>query len=151
MDTQHAAREISELYRLIYDRFHRRSRPSDYLPSRETLGVLQHLRRSGPITITEAMAHFDRSQAAISEIMTRMQKHELIERVTDERDRRRNFLWLTPKGEQVLSEGQQVLSDSLLEGALDQMPPDARRKLVEGMQSLLQTKICKESENDGFL
>ena len=63
------ALRFTELYRSIYDRFHRRDRADCYRLTPESRGILVHLDRSGPLTVMEAAKHFDRSQSAMSELL----------------------------------------------------------------------------------
>ena len=66
-------REFAELFPEVYARFARRWEPEEYRPSHEANAILQHLAGSGPLTVMEAAAHFDGSQAATSELLNRLQ------------------------------------------------------------------------------
>ena len=139
MDAQQATEQFARLFPAVYHRFHRRQRPEAYAPSRESLAILRHLASIGPMTVTEAAAHFERSQSAMSEIVQRLETRGILERHADERDRRRTLVWLSREGEQVLADAERVLSDRLLEHTMDQMDPADRRKLIEGTEALLAT------------
>jgi len=99
--------------------------------------VLQHLAATGPLTVTEAARHFDRSQAAVSELVARLVRRGLLARLADERDRRRHLVWLTDAGHAMLRSMTQVLSPQLVVKALGRMAPAEREKLIYGMQALL--------------
>ena len=78
MDTASFAREFTELYRAVYVRFHRRDRVEAYRLSPESLAILRHLDASGPLTVKEAMRHFERSQSATSELISRLEKRGIL-------------------------------------------------------------------------
>lgn len=137
MDNRKAARRFCELFRAVYLNFHERSAPTDYQPSRESLAVLQHLAGTGPLTVTEAAPHFSRSQSAMSEIVNRLEKRELLERIPDERDRRRTLVWLTPLGLSVWKRSSRVLSEDLLARALEKIEPETRTTLLKAMEELV--------------
>lgn len=137
MDAQEAADTVAALFPQVYRRFCRRTAPTDYHPTPEAVGVLLHLVKTGPLTVTEAARHMHRSQAATSELLGRLVTRGLLARVRDERDRRRTLVWLTPTGQAVLDEARQVLSPALLARALDNLTPTQRRRLVTSMNLLL--------------
>jgi DNA-binding MarR family transcriptional regulator len=139
MDTREAAHAFNERFMRVYQRYYRRVRPGSYRPGRESLAVLRHLHRAGPLTVGEAAGHFSRSQAATSEIVTRLESHGLIARVTDGRDRRRTLVWLTERGIEMLEESHRVLSLSKLVHAFEQLPPAEREGVVEALGQLLAT------------
>jgi DNA-binding MarR family transcriptional regulator len=131
------AREFMRLFADVYQHFYRRVDAGDYRIRPESLAVLQHLHQSGPLTVTEAAAHFSRSQSAMSEIVDRLENRGLVMRIADERDRRRHLVWLSPDGRQMLSEAEEVLSVSRLARAMNQMNDGDRASLLKGMQALL--------------
>ena len=134
------AARFLELYSAIHERFYRRVRPSSYRPSLESLAILRHLAAVGPLTIGEAADHFSRSQAATSEIVTRLEHRGLVERVPDHRDRRRTLVWLSPEGVQTVQRAANALSERTIAEAFDQIEPDERARLLHGMQALLSTR-----------
>lgn len=137
MDAERAAWEFAELYRELYLRLYQRIDPRAWRPSQEALLVLQHLASTGPLTVSEAARHFDRSQASVSELVARLIRRGLLARMTDERDRRRHLVWLTDAGHALLREQIQVLAPQLLAAALSRMDRDERDRLIEGMRVLL--------------
>ena len=137
METQSTVAAVLELYPALFRHYYRRRDPRAWRPRPETMAVLEHLAATGPLTVTEAARHFDRSQSAMSELCERMMARGLLDRMPDERDRRRHLIWLTPQGRQVLAEARQVLSGELLRRAVERMRPEDRRQLVDGMRALL--------------
>jgi len=148
MDSREAAEAFVGEFMRIYDRFHKRVKPSAYRPSPETLALLQHLARTGPLTVTEAAHHFSRSQAAMSELFARAESRGLLARVPDQRDKRRTLVWLSDDGRRVLLESCQVLSVRLLAAAFEQLPATERQCLVSGLTTLLTTKPAEEGWDD---
>ncbi len=55
----------------------------------------------------------------------------------DERDRRRVLVWLTEKGQEELSKARQVLSEDLVEQAMQNLSAQQRAQLIDGIQNLL--------------
>ena len=143
MNASEAAGRFAVLFHHIYVRFHQRARPTDPRVSPESLAVLRHLSASGPLTVAEACRHFERSQAATSELFARLERRGLVERFCDERDRRRTLIWLTEDGRDVLERSTSVLSSYLLEDAFAKLPTRDRERLVIGMETLLATDRAK--------
>lgn len=139
MTPDESADAFQELYRAVYDRFHRRDAPGAYRVSAESLAVLRHLLRTGPLTVMEAARHLERSQSAMSEIVSRLERRGLLARMSDERDRRRTLVWLTDDGLVHVEKAGRVLSPKLLRHALDQLSGDARGRLLAGLEGLLKT------------
>jgi DNA-binding MarR family transcriptional regulator len=136
-DARAAAEEVGRLFPALYLRLHRRlPKPRRRVPS-QLYPVLQHLAMSGPLTVGEAARHFSRAQSVVSEMVDRLVDHGLVERMRDERDRRRVLVWLTPAGLELLERNREVLSRELVEAAMQRMKPAARRALVEGMRALV--------------
>lgn len=131
--------EVTKLFTAIYLRLHARteSRAKGYRPTPESLGVLMHLAASGPLTVTEAARHMRRSQSVMSEIVTRLERRGLLERMRDQRDRRRTLVWLTPSGQELLAKEQRVFAEELVTQAVDRMNPRDRGRLVDGMRALI--------------
>ena len=79
-DVAAATAEFVGLYADVYDRCYPRRSPREPALSTEGLMLLRHLEGAGPLTVQEAAAHFDRSQAATSEMIERLVRRELLER-----------------------------------------------------------------------
>ena len=136
MDSPEFAKRIASAYSRLYLYFYRRRNPRGYRPRPETMAVLEHLAATGPLTVTEAAAHLDRSQSAVSELLARMVKRGLLTRISDERDRRRTLVWLSKTGLDILEEERQVLDIERLERALAQMSEQERDGLLTGLDAL---------------
>ena len=130
------AARFAALFPELFHRFRRRSPLGSYRPSAESLAVLRHLSRTGPLTVREAAIHFERSQAATSEILARLEKRGLLDRMADERDRRRTLVYLTATGLEVVASESQVLAPAALEAAFAGLKPEIRRGLIRGMEAL---------------
>ncbi|MCP4674172.1 MAG: winged helix-turn-helix transcriptional regulator [Deltaproteobacteria bacterium] len=153
MKTEDIAQEFEKLYSALYLRLCRRRDPRGYCPSSQTLGVMEHLAATGPLTISEAACHFDRSQAATSEIVERMMERGLLARIQDDRDRRRHLVWLTEYGRDLLEEERRVLSPKTVLRSVSRMKKNDREALVRGMRALLEASdaaardiICNKSK-----
>src|SRR5262245_11400202 len=106
------AAEVARLYPAVYRRFHLSHRAvpgSDVTP--RMLGVLQHLAASGPLTIGELVLHLNLSKAATTELVDRLEVRGLVDRMPDDRDRRRVFIWLTNEGRARAAAHPRVLAD----------------------------------------
>ena len=147
-DARDDAEQFLGLYSAVHERFYRRVRPTAYRPSLESLAILRHLAAVGPLTIGEAADHFDRSQAATSEIVTRLEQRELIERVPDHRDRRRTLVWLSSKGVETVRKAGNALSERTVTEAFAQLPTEDRQHLLHGMQALMNTQPSEQGWED---
>src|SRR5262249_46676185 len=138
MDVRRVAHEVARLWPAIYLPLHARTEPRarQYRPTPESLGVLTHLAAAGPLTVTEAARHMRRAQSVMSDIVTRLERRGLLERMRDERDRRRVLVWLTQAGQETLARERRVLDEALVGAALRKMAPADCRKLVDGLRAL---------------
>jgi DNA-binding MarR family transcriptional regulator len=137
MNATESARQFAALYPALYRLLHSRWHKSEPRPSAEALAVMTHLHLSGPLTITEAAAHFDRAQSAMSELVDRAHAAGWVARVPDGRDRRRTLVWLTDAGLDILERSRRVLDAQQLERCLEQLTPQERANLIEGMRALV--------------
>jgi DNA-binding MarR family transcriptional regulator len=148
-DAKIAADEIGRLYPAVYRRFHVSRRPiagSDLTP--RMLGVLHHLAAGGPLTLGELATHLSLSKATATELVTRVQERGLVDRMRDERDRRRVYVWLTEHGRQRANAHARVLADDELLAAVDRMTPTDRASLINGLHALLAAADLKEPNDD---
>lgn len=137
-DTWALAAEVGRLYPAVYRRFHvsRQAAPgADVTP--RMLSALQHLAVSGPLTLGELTLHLALGKATTTELVDRLEAKGLVDRMRDERDKRRVFIWLTEAGRARAVAHPQVLRDDLLAHALARMRPDDRTHLVLGLHALL--------------
>lgn len=130
------ARAFAALFPAVYLRFHRRKDPRKLRISSQMWAVLQHLAMSGPLTVGEAAAHFDRAQSVMSAIATALERKRLVERMRDPADRRRALVWLTPEGQELLAREREVLDEEKLVDAMRRLAPATRTALLRGMKEL---------------
>ena len=137
MNAEDAASHFLLLYGEVHRLSYRRRDPRSKSRSGEALAMLQHLRDSGPLTVTEAALHFDRSQAAISERVRSLVADGLVERVPDRRDRRCHLVWITEKGERLLETELDVLSRETITRGMNGMGAKERDRLIETLEALV--------------
>ncbi len=146
MHPEEATALFLELYATIYRLSYRRRDPRSPRPSGEALALLQHLRDSGPLTVTEAARHFDRSQAAISERVQRLIARGLLKSHADQRDRRRHLVWITERAEELLSVELEVLCRERIERAMEAMSDREREGLIRRLEGLV-SAIGREAQD----
>lgn len=140
-----AASRFCELFPAAYLAFCRRhdEEPDARLTPQQD-AVLNHLARSGPLTIREMAEHFARAQSVVSELVQAMEERGLLERMRDERDRRRTLVWLSDAAREALERRRRVLSETRVERAMQRLTPAERRGLVEGMRALVRAAESDE-------
>lgn len=131
-----AADEFCECFPATYLAFHRRDGRRNEL-SNASRAVLQHLSRTGPISIGEAARHLDRAQSVVSEIVSQLEGHGLLEREPDPDNRRRTLVWLTPAGLERLRTDADVLDRTLVARAMHHLDEATRRGLIDGLNALV--------------
>jgi DNA-binding MarR family transcriptional regulator len=137
-DAREVADEVGRLYPAVYRRFKASTRAvdgSDLTP--RMLAVLRHLAASGPLTLGEQAAHLGLRAPTVSELVDRLEGKGLVERMRDDRDRRRVFVWLTPAGQARVRAHPEVLGPDALTTAIEAMRPADRTALVRGLRALL--------------
>jgi DNA-binding MarR family transcriptional regulator len=140
MEPTDAATAFNDLFAELHGRLYTRRSPRAPGITREGLALLHHLWRAGPLTVGELARHLDRSQAATSEMVERLIGRGLLDRMADERDRRRHFIWLTDEGQTVLRRESRPLDAARLATALAGLSADERAALVGLMKRL--TEQC---------
>lgn len=148
MDAPTTATQVAEPYPRLYAAFCRRRDPRAYHPAPEAMACLEHLAATGPLTVQEAARHLDRSQSATSERLHRLVEQGLIERLVDQRDRRRHLHWLSKSGEALWRRERAVLDEDRLTRVLGRVPVQKRRRLVDGMRALLDA-VAADAESRG--
>jgi DNA-binding MarR family transcriptional regulator len=138
MNAEDAAAAYADLFPRLYLRFQRHLHHTEYRPTPESLAVLRHIATAGPLTVTEAAQHMDRSQAAMSELIGRLVSRDVLTRFPDERDRRRTLIWITDLGRETLAEANRVLSPDRLRETLEDMDPTKRETLIDLTRELLE-------------
>jgi DNA-binding MarR family transcriptional regulator len=134
-----AASAFCELFPALYLRLCRRhddeSQRARLTPQQDA--VIHHLAMSGPLTVGEMSRHFARAQSVVSEIVDGMEDKGLLERMRDERDRRRTLVWLTDEAREVLQRRREVLDPARVGRAMRALPPERRASLIEGLRALV--------------
>lgn len=130
------AKQFVSQYKIIYQNIHTFWDKDEAYPSPESLAVMNHLMLSGPLTVAEAAKHFGRSQSAMSELFDRLQAKGYIDRIKDQRDKRKRLIWLTKNGRSIFEKTQNVLDLSLLDASLNLLSKNQREQLLDGMQLL---------------
>jgi DNA-binding MarR family transcriptional regulator len=132
------ALQIATLYGAMWRRFQsprRRITGSDVTP--RMLAVLRHLASAGPLTVGEQALHLGISRATATELVDRLQTKGLIERLRDDRDQRRVFIWLTDSGRAQVTELAGNRFDDPFLAAVATLPVATRRQLIDGLSALL--------------
>lgn len=143
------AREIARLHSAMWHRFHIHRQPilgSDVTP--RMLGILRHLADSGPLTVGEQAMHLGLSRATASEVIDRLESKRLVERMRDERDQRRVFVWLTAEGRRRVASLANSLVDDPLVAAVATIPARSRRQIIEGLRALLKAAEPAEEQKE---
>jgi DNA-binding MarR family transcriptional regulator len=140
------ATDVCELFPAVYVRFCRRQDRRETRLTPQMDAVLLHLAMSGPLTVGEMADHFSRAQSVVSEIVTGMEKKGMLERMRDERDRRRTLVWLTDRARALLARRHQVLDPARVARAMARMSEGEREGLVEGMRALVRAAEAEVPE-----
>ena len=143
-----ASAEVAALFPAMYRRFRVRGQAivgSDVTP--RMLALLHHLASSGPLALGEIVEHMHLSKATVTELVNRVEERGLVERMRDERDRRRVFVWLTQEGQRRTRQHPRVLEESLLERAFARLRPADRDALVKGMRALLEQAAALDGDD----
>lgn len=125
-----------DLFPQAYLAFHRRDGRRSELTN-ASRAVLTHLISSGPITVGDAARHLDRAQSVVSDIVTQLEGHGLVEREADPADRRRTLVWLTDAGLARLRDDSDVLDRMLVAAAMERLDDVTRRGLLDGLTALI--------------
>ena len=137
-DPAAAAREIARLYGMMWHRFQtpkQRILGSDV--TQRMLGMLRHLGQAGPLTVGEQALHLGISRATASELIDRLEAKGLVERMRDERDQRRVFVWLTDEGSRRVTTMAGSVSEDPFVAAVAALPEGTRRQIIDGLGALL--------------
>lgn len=152
MTQEDSARQFMQLYQGLYEQLHSSWAKGELPPSAEALAVMRHLMQTGPLTITEAARHFNRAQSAMSELIDRLQANGYVNRIKDNRDKRRTLIWVTEAGRALDERSQEVMDRALLQESLDLLSEQERRQLMQLMQTLLtaaNTTLTKRKQSHG--
>ena len=141
------ADDFCEAFPAVFLAFHRRDGRRNELTN-ASRAVLQHVAQSGPISIGEAARHLDRAQSVVSDIVSQLESHRLLEREPDPAIRRRTLIWLTEAGVVRLREDADVLDRRRVADAMNSLDEPTRRGLIDGLKALVEaTSTGKKMEN----
>ncbi|MGA3184590.1 MAG: MarR family winged helix-turn-helix transcriptional regulator [Candidatus Dormibacteria bacterium] len=134
----HDGMEISRLYGEMWRRFQpQRQVISGSAVTPRMLSYLRHLAAAGPLTVGEQASHLGISYATATEVVNRLEAKGLVERMKDDGDQRRVFVWLTDRGrEQTAALAGRNLEDPFLH-AVAALPAATRAAIIEGLGALL--------------
>lgn len=130
--------EVRRLYPAVYRRFHvsrQHVAGADVTP--RMVAIMHHLSSAGPLTLGELRLHLRASKSAATELVDRLEAKGYVERMRDERDARRVFVWLTAAGRRSAARFAEVLGDESLREAVAAMTASERTALVRGLRALL--------------
>ncbi|SDR36394.1 MarR family transcriptional regulator [Pseudovibrio sp. Tun.PSC04-5.I4] len=133
------AKEFEALYKDIYTHAMRRVRDKRHRLSPATIGFLNHLAMTGPMTLSELAVHFDRAQSILSEMIDHLETKSFVEKQKDPDDGRKSLIWLTELGQTALSEAQTVLDIDKLAFAAQHLAPEEQVQLANLLGDLRAT------------
>lgn len=79
------------------------------------LVILQELSNHEPVSVSELAKLISLSQATVTDIVTRLEKRELLTKKRSEVDKRRVMIFLTDKGRELLDKAPSPLQDKFIE------------------------------------
>ncbi|HBV94940.1 MAG: MarR family winged helix-turn-helix transcriptional regulator [Candidatus Dormibacteria bacterium] len=143
----HDGMEIARLYGEMWRRFQpRRQAISGAAVTPRMLSYLRHLAAAGPLTVGEQADHLGISRATATEVVNRLESKGLVERMRDQRDQRRVFVWLTERGrEQTDALAGRNLDDPFLR-AVAALPEATRAAVIDGLGAIL--RAAEESDHN---
>jgi DNA-binding MarR family transcriptional regulator len=138
-DPEQAARLISRLYGQMWHRFTSPKHATDGSGlTVRMLEVLRHLAGSGPLTVGEQAAHLGIGRATATELIDRLEAKGLVERMRDDRDHRRVFVWLTEEGKRRIAGLPDRKGRDPFVAAVAALDVRTRRQIVNGLTKLLE-------------
>jgi DNA-binding MarR family transcriptional regulator len=108
--------------------------------------LLQSL-RSGQSGQGELGRELGLSPASLTRLVDRLEERGLVVRSRDSEDRRRVTVELQPAGQRLLGETR-MLRGSTLSRAVEAMAPEARNRLAESLEALIEATRALEGEAD---
>jgi len=144
-----AAQAIAELYGRMWRRFRppkQRILGSDVTP--RMLALLRHLAGSGPLTVGEQALHLGISRATATELVDRLEAKRLVERMRDQGDQRRVFVWLTEEGRRRVEELAGNVLDDPFVSAVAELSPEMRDQIIAGLSALLDAADANTFKED---
>ncbi|MCZ4271610.1 MarR family winged helix-turn-helix transcriptional regulator [Maritalea porphyrae] len=142
------AQAFELLYRDFYALAMRRVRDKRQRLSPSSVGFLNHLAITGPMTLAELTVHFDRAPSTLSEMVSHMEAKGLVEKQKDPSDGRRSMIWLTQTGQTALREAQTVLDIDQLALASARLEPQDQETLLKLLNVFRNELSNKPNEED---
>jgi len=141
--------EISRLYGEMWRRFQpQRQTIAGSAVTPRMLSYLRHLAAAGPLTAGEHARHFGISDATATEVVNRLEAKGLVERMKDDGDQRRVFVWLTERGrQQTAALAGRNVEDPFLR-AVAALPAPTRAAIIEGLGALLRAAESDRQTHD---
>jgi DNA-binding MarR family transcriptional regulator len=134
-DPEDVARRVADAYPAVY-RGARSGVDGEAGITPRMVSALQLLYLEGPLTVGEQADHHGLSRPTMTELVDRLAERHLVDRLPDERDRRRVFVWLTDLGRHHAERSLRVLDPDRLVKAVDRLSATERRHLVLGLEAL---------------
>ena len=106
--------------------------------------------RDGPRTMSALGRELDISLSAITQIADRLERAQLVERVTEGDDRRVKMLRLTPRAEDIMRARLERRINRVLH-VLEEIPPEIRLEVVHALSCLLEASQASRSDASGAL
>jgi DNA-binding MarR family transcriptional regulator len=105
------------------------------------LQVLFHVAEHPGCRMGDVAKAFGVTLPAVTHIVDRLEKKRFVQREDDPVDRRAYLLELTPRGRTVVDELQAIRIRSL-EGVLARIRPDDRRRIIAGLEVLVEAAVA---------
>ncbi|MBL4784648.1 MAG: MarR family transcriptional regulator [Cohaesibacteraceae bacterium] len=121
------ARQFQKLYHSVFLHCFRRLNSESERLSAQKVAILGHMANVGPLTVHELSQHLDRARSTITEMIDRLENNGLVERIRDERDKRRTLIWLSEDGLEKLNEAQSPLDSDRVVAMANRLTPDERQ------------------------
>ncbi len=147
MTREEFAAQFEKFYRLTYARAVRRIEDKRHRMSPESVALLTHLCTTGPLSLTELARHTGRAQSTMSEMVDHLVQKELLERDRDPEDARRILIWLTPAGQDTLSQSLSVLDQGRLGAAAGALSGDERSAFTNLFEKLTSALLLKDDQS----
>jgi DNA-binding MarR family transcriptional regulator len=125
----------AEQLRIAVGRFVRRIREDDAIPAGQS-AVLGHLDRDGELPITELAQRERVRHQSMTQTLKLLQSQELIELISDDKDRRRVLARITAAGRGIIDADRQNRAGRIAQTILDELTPD-EQEIVSRIPAIL--------------
>jgi MarR family transcriptional regulator for hemolysin len=135
--------DVSRLRRSVFDEF---MKPMGL--TRSQWWILAHLSRHDGMIQSDLANVLDLGKAALGGLLDRLEASELIERRSDDNDRRVKRIYLTSKGTQAIQD-MRMKSHEVSERILEGLSIDARRALADNLALVKSNLVAIRGETGG--